>query len=511
MQSDSLSYKTLKNISYSFIGYVFPIVFSVFITPVVVHKLGVVDYGVFLLMNTVAAFLGLLDVGLSVALIKYISEYTARKDFKNLTQLLNSANSMYLIIGTVGLGVFLLIGYYFLPLFKIQGEAGQHILVVCLIAGLIFFVNAVNSVYTVVPNALQRFDIATKLNLFQLTFLNLSMLVLVVMGYKLKVIFLVNLLSVVILTFTYRFFTKRILPEVKLGFAWNRLELGKSFKFGILAFVTNLASNSLIQLDRFIVPIFTGPAALTFYSLPGNVAQKTAGVTGSLGTVFFPLTSAMSGSGDIDTIRRVYIKTFRNIAIISAGLTVAILAFADKILLYWVGREFADRGTMVLYILACTYFLLALFGPLTHFLLGLGKVKFMMYTSVGLALLNILLMMLLVPKFGIVGAAWAYLGGVLPIPLIFYWTEKHFLKLAGMGTFYLRLYGKIILTSALYFIIMKYSLYLMVKDFKSLVVVGPLAVVWFFLLYFFLGFYEAEDVAVVKQFAHKIRGRIGFF
>jgi O-antigen/teichoic acid export membrane protein len=61
METSSLSYKTYKNISYSFIGFVVPIVFSVFITPVIVHKLGVAEYGVLILTNTIMGFLGLLD------------------------------------------------------------------------------------------------------------------------------------------------------------------------------------------------------------------------------------------------------------------------------------------------------------------------------------------------------------------------------------------------------------------------------------------------------------------
>jgi O-antigen/teichoic acid export membrane protein len=139
MEANSLSYTTLKNSAYTFVNYIFPILFSVFITPIVVKKLGVEDFGVYVLVNTIIGFLGLLDIGFSAALLKYIAEYYGRKDFVALQKLISSANSLFLIIGLISFFCFLLAGLFFLPWFHINISSQQHILVVFVLGGILIF------------------------------------------------------------------------------------------------------------------------------------------------------------------------------------------------------------------------------------------------------------------------------------------------------------------------------------------------------------------------------------
>jgi len=505
MDSSSLTYKTLRNIFYSLFGYAWPILFSVLITPVVVHRLGITSYGIYILVNTVTAFLSLIDLGLNAALTKYIAEYHAKADWESLYGLLNSARSLYVLIGVLGLTIFVILGRYASLLFHISTGTQQQIWPVFLLAGLVFLISSLSMVYVALPLALQRYDISTKLNISQLTLLNLAMLGLVLFGFQLKAIFLANLGTTVLLLWAYRWYFKKLLPGIKLGYAWSGAQIKKIYEFGLLAAITNLASNSLIQLDRFIVPIFTGPGLLTYYSLPGNVAQKTYGLVGSLGTVFFPLTSAFSATGDLGKIKEIYKKLFRNFTLIAAGLTTAIVIFAYKILFYWLGKDFADRGTQILIILALTYFILAVYGSLTNFLLGMGQVKFLVYFSVSLAILNLVLLLSLVPSFGILGAAWAYLAAVLPVPFAFYWTEQKLLNLSGMRTFYLNLYAKLFATSILVWAIAVIFILPLTSSLPRLIIVGPLTVLLYFVLYKFLGFMDQEDWLVFKSFVLKFK------
>lgn len=511
MEKESLSYRALKNSSYTFIGYVFPILFSVFITPVMVHRLGVEDYGIYILVNTIMAFLGLLDLGLGVALIKYISQYQAEGNSEGLKNLINSAYSLYFAIGALGFGIYITLGKFFLQIFHITGQSQEHILVVFALAGCLFFMNSISQVYGIVPAALQRFDISIKINLGQLTIFNLAVLVAVLLGYKLKVILFLNIITILGMALAFRWQLKKLLPEIHLQLAWSKNEIVKAYKFGLLAAVNNLASNSLIQLDRFVIPIFLGPAALSYYSLPGNVAQKTGGIVGSLAGAIFPITSGLIGKGDLERLKSIYRKVMRNATLMAAACTMAIVSFAYPILYFWLGKDFADKGWVILIVVAVTYFFLALFTILQNFLLGMNKVKFLMFTSIGFAVLNIIFLVLLVPKFGIIGAAWAYLAGVSPVPLVFYWVEKKFFKFEDIGRFYGILYFKIFTVAAIYFLLMRYLVLMFVVSLPSLIVIGPLAVLAFFGIYAALGFIDKEDRDLFITFWQKIKSRFPLF
>ncbi len=508
MESNSLSYQTLKNVSYGFAGYAAPILFSIFITPVVVHKLGVVDYGVYLLMQTMLALIGLIDLGLSSSLIKYISEYFAKKNFVSLKKLLDSANALYLIIGVLGLLAFVIIAKFFLHLFNLSPSHIQHIFPVAVLAGLIFFVNSVNSVYTVVPLALQRFDISTRLNLIQLMIVNLGMLILVLFDFGLKAIFSAHLFVIVIASFYFRFYFKKLLPEISLGISWDKRQIAQSYKFGFMAAVANLSIQSLAQLGRLVIPVFIGPAALTFYSLPGNVAQKTSGITASLTSVLFPMTSGFSGAEQLQKIQEIYKRSFRNIVIITAALTTAIIAFSYEILFYWLGEEFAVKGSLILVIFAAAYFFISLFNLLVNFLFGMNKVKFLSFSSLGLAGLNLLFIVLLVPKYGIQGAAWAFLLSVLPVVLIFYYSEKYIFCFEKVFKGYFSLFAKVFFTAVTCGLALKFVVLKGVYNLPSLLILGPLSVLLYLILYKLFGFFEQEDWLVFKAFGSKVYQRI---
>ena len=503
MEENSLSYTTLKNATYNFVGYIFPIVFAVFVTPIVVRRLGVSQYGIFVLTNTIVVFLNMVELGLSTSLIKFVSEYAGKNDTKGMGELLGTARSVYVIIGLIGFIIFAILGKWFLFAFKIGGGQ-EHIFVVFLLAGILFFFNSLNSIYAVVPVALQRFDIANKISMLQSTLISMSMLILVLAGFQLKAVMAANVVVLIISTTLLWRAAGRLLPNVSFSFIWNWGELRRAYRFGIVTALSGFALNALGYLDRLLIPIFIGPNQLTYYSLPGNVGQKVGGVTNSLSGMFLPLASNLSGKGDMETIRKVYVRGFRNLTIIAVAMAVPIVLFANKILLYWLGSDFAARGTTVLILVTLTYVPLSLYLPLHSFLLGLGKIRFLLYGSLVMAALNLVLLVILVPRFGIMGAAWAYLISVLPVIYLFYSAEKKFLGLTDtIRTLYTPLYGKLLVTILVFTPLIQFGVLRFISSLTAVIITGPLAVVLFLAIYYGFGFMEGEDELLLKSFIVK--------
>lgn len=509
MENDSLSYRTLKNISYSFIGFVVPIAFSIFITPVIVHRLGVAEYGILILTNTILGFLGLLDLGLTASVVKYISEYHVLGEWEKLRRALSSANTLYWLIGFVNLAVFLILGKFFLWAFHIDGVSQQHILIVFLLAGLTSFLTAINSIYTSIPPALQRYDIVNKINLSQLAVYNLGALVLALLGFQLKAILTINLLTVLGMTLAYKIFSQKLLPFLRLRFAWDKQELKKLYSFGIFSAIANVSMSAVNQFDRLLIPIFLGPTQLSYYSLPGNVAQKTTTVVGSLGGTFFPMANELAAKGEVQKLGEIFRKVIRNLSVLAAATTASIMLFGEKILHYWLGEEFAINGAKVLLILAITYFLLSLFGIIYNFLMGLNRQKMVALWSGVMAFVNLTLLFVFLRPLGIIGAAWAYLISVLPIIYLFYWMEKKVFNSQNIFKFYAKLFLKLGITAAVFVAVVKYSLLFLVQDLTSLIIIGPLSVILYVLLYRLFGFFEAEDLQIFNSFFGKILEKFG--
>src|ERR1700737_412474 len=99
----------LENIVLSLGGRSFLVVFAVVSTPVLVHRLGTAQYGVYILAVTAGGLLGLLDFGLGPALITFLSQSLQARDQVRSQKLVSTAMSLYLGIGVVGATVFALL------------------------------------------------------------------------------------------------------------------------------------------------------------------------------------------------------------------------------------------------------------------------------------------------------------------------------------------------------------------------------------------------------------------
>ena len=156
----------LSNSVYLFAGFILPMAFTIFMARAMASKLGFAEYGIFLLVNAISTFINYVDLGLGSAVTKYTSEYYASGNISGLGDLLSSARILFFTaIGILGLLIFLVLGKWFLPVFHITGGSLPSIFVVFALAGGVFFINSIQSIYGAILTALQRFDLLTKISL----------------------------------------------------------------------------------------------------------------------------------------------------------------------------------------------------------------------------------------------------------------------------------------------------------------------------------------------------------
>ena len=508
METDSLTYKTLKNISYRFVSFTWPMIFSILITPIIVLKLGVKDYGIYIFVGTITGLLGLLDLGVSYAVIKFLAEYQAVDEKEKIKKLIYSANSLFLLIGLTGLIIIILLTLGGNWLFADRLAGQQFYLILFVLAGLSFFFSSINSLYSIIPEALQRYDISSKLNIIYLTLSSLSILILVLLGYKLIAIFIAQLILTILFVFIRRHYAIKILPDAKYRLEWNKEEVKRCYQFGLSTVINGTASNLLSSLDRLIIPIFIGPSQLTYYSLPGNVAARIPGITDNLSGIIFPISASINSAGDQERIKRFYIRSVRLVTIITSAISLSVIFLAYPIMRYWLNADFAEKSTGVLIILTLTNFIIALMSPVNSFFFGLGKLKFSTILNTMMAILNAVLLLILLPRFGINGAAWAYLLSILPIFYMIYFFEQKHLHLTGRGKYYLQTLFQISSSAIIFFFIAKFVISPLITSFTTLAILGPSAVIIYLLLYKILGFWEKEDWQDFKKFFRIVYSRI---
>jgi len=506
--------RAFKNISYSLLSFGWPVIIAFLVTPIIVHHFGVKEYGIYIFISTLVSLAGLLDVGVSTALSKFVAERHGGRDLEGLKNLFKTANTLLLIIGVTG-SVFI-ISSIFVGLAVFPGEATgvyKTYIPAFFYAGILFFINSINTLHVIIPVAYQRFDVGSKIGICFITIQQAGILLIVFLDLSINSIFLLQALLMFVFYFIYKKYTGAILnPEERklMGkYGWSATEAIKCYKFGIISFLNNLAGSSLAYLDRMIIPLFLGPSNLTFYSLPGSITSKVPTLSITLSSVVFPMTAHFEGGGNREMTKNLYIRSMRLITIVSTAITVTFIVFAYVMLQYWISSELADKATNILVILALTNFVLAITYPLSNFLLGMGKLRALSITSVLTAVLNAILLIIFLPRFGIIGAAWAYLLALIPYIFLIYVTEKLYLELTFRRAHYVKLMSQLFVTSTAVYLIDILLIKPFINNFFLVIVALVFSCGLFIIIHYLCGFFEKEDAYDILNFMKQAVGTLG--
>ncbi len=505
---ETLTHRTVKNSVYSLIGFVGPLLLSFVVAPIIIRQLGSARFGFYTLLNSVLTLFSLLDFGLSYTLIKHLSEKRENRADKELSVTFSSTTILYAILGVVVMLVLPLLHGIFRHLFKIPDGFISSYGLAFFILGITFFMKMLVSPLIQIPYALQRQDIGTKIAIVNSALLGVGSVLALKTGHGILSLLVIQLISAAFVLLSYYFAWHRLAPELKFVPVLSKQVVKTIGQQGFWLFLTNTMGNILAQFDKFVLGAIWGPTAVGYYSTAQMVPEKIAATSFSLSHIFFPIFSEASanereGEGRVKAIFR---RSLGIIPVITAGLSVVVLLYGYQLIRYWVNLDFADHVSVAVPILAVTYFLLS-FGQFFHaFLSGLKALKFLALISLIVALVDVFFMLILIPRYSVNGASWAYLFSSLPmIPFLYYIERKYFISdHKEIVTFYGKLFGKILLASGLTFTIGWLVIRPVVSNLLLVLALGGLTFVLYLLIYWVCGFYTPEDETLVKSYLRRL-------
>ena len=97
-----------------------------------------------------------------------------------------------------------------------------------------------------------------------------------------------------------------------------------------------------------------------------------------------------------------------NVALI-AVLALPLILFGGRILAKWIGPTFSQASPLILTTIVCSFALLGMNVTAHYALLAAGQVRVVTYLNLFAGLVMLLCMAMLIPRYGLQGAAWARL------------------------------------------------------------------------------------------------------
>ena len=158
-------------------------------------------------------------------------------------------------------------------------------------------------------------------------------------------------------------------------------------------------------LDNFVVGRVLGATSLGVYSLAYRLGDfPTAFVGYAVGRVMFPAYSRLQN--DLEAFRRAFIQNLERVALLALPTSVALFATAPLLVSVLLGPKW-EAAVTPLRILAIYTVMRSLVSPTGAVFQGLGKPELVPIWALPQAVTFPIALVVLVPTFGINGAAWA--------------------------------------------------------------------------------------------------------
>ncbi|MGL4745260.1 MAG: flippase [Dermatophilaceae bacterium] len=178
------------------------------------------------------------------------------------------------------------------------------------------------------------------------------------------------------------------------------------FSFSLVSWVSALAATGLIWSGTLVLGRMAGPAEVGVFTVAARLVSLAVFVMPPITNAFTPHMAHLAHTGQRDAAARAYGDATRWIVAAALPAFVVLIAFSEPLLRLF-GKDFRS-GAAVTVILALGQLVAAAAGPCGVVLNMSGRVWISMVDNVGVLILNVVLTVFLVPRFGITGGAMAW-------------------------------------------------------------------------------------------------------
>ncbi len=419
------------------------------------NLLGPAGYGILGLTLPSQGFLIIIaGAGLPPAIAKFVAEYKAKKDYAMVREVISVSTKLMIIMGIVfGVIMYFIAEPLAIGLFH-KPEAVLPFKLIALITPFSVVVGALRGTF----QGLYQMTNILITRAVELLFMIMVAVSLVLLGAYVAgavigtaVGFMAAMVAAIIL------FRKHVWNEISTPHnLLERAEKTFTFRedlglvkmlllFSIPVVITGLAELALYDMGTFVIGVYMPSEAIGYYNAASPIARLPLIISMAVATSVLPATSEAMGLKDRHLLHTYILQSYRYVSLSVLPLCVGTVIFATPILqLVYFGSAYLPASA-ALQILAAGMLFFTLYTISSSISQGLGKPMLPMFVLIFGTTIDLGLSILLVPYFGINGAAIATTIASFVIMSTLAWKTLQLAQLKlPVGDF-----GKIIIASLL--------------------------------------------------------------
>jgi len=340
-----------RNSLLNLIGQVVPLLVGVAAVPFIVRGLGPERFGLLSIAWVVLGYSAVLDLGISRASTKFVAEALAKGDKESVGSIVATAVVAQGILGAAGGLTFVLAAPSIVSVWlKVPASIAPEATEAFRFLGLAVPLLMVSGSLSGALQGAQRFDLVNAIQVPTTVGIYLAALFGAWLGFGLfGIIVLIVVVRGVALVGLLVVYTRCLAGFRPFPASMFRALLS----FGGWVSVSNVVGPILVYADRVLLGSLVSAAAVGYYAAPYEVVTRALWVLPTaISTTLFPGFSAWTASGDRRTLSRTCGRAVKYLLLLVGGAVAVLVVFADFVLHFWLGPEYAEHSTWAMRILS---------------------------------------------------------------------------------------------------------------------------------------------------------------
>jgi O-antigen/teichoic acid export membrane protein len=376
------------------------IISGIFIGVWIARYLGPENYGIYSYIFAISSiFVGISKLGFDGLLVRELISSTESIKLINTSVFLRLIVSIFIFISALS--------YYYLT-----DNKDTYIYLLIVLSGLVFMASDTYEQYIISE---EKIIALTIIRISQILFSSALKLTILMYEYDIKLLYFAFLLEYVYLSFILIIHARKN----KIIFNISNIDLKIGVELLNKSWPLILSSIVVIiymRIDQIMIKHMLGVGEVGIYSVGIKITESLYFIPLAIVTSYYPLIAKIYNEDKnlfIKYIRQMYSVMF----LIGAIITVILLFISDYIILYLYGYDYSD-SVQIMKIHSYTFIFVSIGVLYSKILIIENCVKLSFYRTLGGALINIILNLILINEYGIVGAAYSTLVAQIYVNIV---------------------------------------------------------------------------------------------
>jgi O-antigen/teichoic acid export membrane protein len=379
------------------------------ITPIVVRKLGPEHYGIWLQVFSILDYFWFFDLGFNPAIANFCARFLAVKDDTKINEVINTSLFYFSLVAVAVWLTAPILAIRATSFFKVAQADRHEFSTLILITGLSWGLQMMLHLFLSALDGFQRFDLTSRVMVLQVALRSAGYFIALQLGYGLvtmaEIYIAAQLLGYVLNFLNFR----RVFPQLRLGPSYvSRRMFSDILRYGLKSFVASGSTLALSQSGTLTVGHYLGETAVGYFGLPSRMLQQATDIVSRIGMVTRSSAAELTATSKREETIALGVYANRYSLTLFMPLALFLLVYGHPLLIRWVhNAEMAAQSAPLLPIFLLSYALvLAAQFSSSSLLYGVGRHGGYARGLVVEAVLYVAALVWVVPRYGIVGAAW---------------------------------------------------------------------------------------------------------